>query len=160
MAPGIYTFLFVIGLIAMYNFSITLVSGLAAVVLFGWSAGYFTVTGVPYFIDSEIPSAVFLGLYLLVTDPSTSPRTPLGKAVFGLLYGVSVFALFAGLDVIGAPRFYDKLLAAPLLNLSVQQIDRLARTIQGTAWWGRMRPVWPPARLNLAIWPSGSRSSS
>ncbi|MEE8198711.1 MAG: hypothetical protein V3R48_03245 [Thermoplasmata archaeon] len=150
MAPRIYTFLFVIGLIAMYNFSITLVSGLAAVVLFGWSAGYFTVTGVPYFIDSEIPSAVFLGLYLLVTDPSTSPRTPLGKAVFGLLYGVSVFALFAGLDVIGAPRFYDKLLAVPLLNLSVQQIDRLARTIQGTAWWGRMRPVWPPARLNLA----------
>ena len=71
MAPSIYTFLFVIGLIAMYNFSITLVSGLAAVVLFGWSAGYFTVTGVPYFIDSEIPSAVFLGLYLLVTDPST-----------------------------------------------------------------------------------------
>ena len=43
MAPRIYTFLFVIGLIAMYNFSITLVSGLAAVVLFGWSAGYFTV---------------------------------------------------------------------------------------------------------------------
>ena len=45
------------------------------------------VTGVPYFVDSEIPSAVFLGLHLLVTDPSTSPRTPLGRAIFGVLYG-------------------------------------------------------------------------
>ena len=155
MAPRIYTWIFVIGLIAMYNFSITLVSGLAAIVLFGWSAAYFSATGVPYFIDSEIPSAVFLGLHLLVSDPSTSPRTPLGKAIFGLLYGVSVFTLFAGLDLIGAPRFYDKLLAVPLLNLSVQRIDQLARTIQGTAWWDRLRPAWSPARLNLthmAVW--------
>lgn len=150
MAPRIYTWIFVIGLIAMYNFSITLVSGLAAVVLFGWSAAYFSATGVPYFIDSEIPSAVFLGLHLLVSDPSTSPRTPLGKAIFGVLYGVSVFTLFAGLDLIGAPRFYDKLLAVPLLNLSIQRIDQLARTIQGTAWWSRLRPSWTPARLNLA----------
>ncbi len=150
MAPRIYTFLFVIGLIAMYKFSITLVSGLAAIVLFGWSAAYFTATGVPYFIDSEIPTAVFLGLHLLVTDPSTSPRTPLGKALFGILYGVSVFALYSGLDAFGAPRFYDKLLAVPFLNLSVQRIDRVAGAIQSTRWWSRIRPAWPPARLNLA----------
>jgi hypothetical protein len=150
MAPRIYLFLFLIGLVAMYNFSITLVSGLAAVVLFGWSASYFSATGVPYFIDSEIPTAVFLGLHLLVTDPSTSPRTPLGKALFGILYGMSVVALFAGLDLLDAPRFYDKLLAVPLLNLSVQRIDGLARRIQSTAWWTRMTPAWGPTRLNLA----------
>jgi hypothetical protein len=150
MAPRIYLFLFLIGLVAMYNFSITLVSGLAAAVLFGWSAAYFSATGVPYFIDSEVPSAVFLGLHLLVSDPSTSPRTPLGKALFGLLYGVSVVALFAGLDLLGEPRFYDKLLAVPILNLSVQRIDRLARRIQSTAWWSSVGLGWSPTRLNVA----------
>ena len=34
---------------------------------------------------------MFLGLHLLVTDPSTSPRTPLGRIVFGVLYGLGVF---------------------------------------------------------------------
>jgi hypothetical protein len=139
----------------MHNFSITLISGLASVVLFSWSAAYFAATGVPYFIDSEIPSAVFLGLHLLVTDPSTSPRTPLGKAIFGLLYGVSVAVLFTGLDALGVPRFYDKLLAVPLLNLSVQRIDALARSIQSTGWWPRPRAQWESKRLNLvhmALW--------
>ena len=130
LAPRIYLFLFLIGLVVMYAFSITLVAGSAAIVLFGSSALYSAVTGVPYFIDSEIPSAVFLGLHLLVTDPSTSPRSPLGKAVFGTLYGAGVFALYALLGALGLPTFYDKLLCVPLLNLSVQRIDRLAAAVQ------------------------------
>ncbi len=130
LAPRIYLFLFLIGLVVMYAFSITLVAGSAAIVLFGSSALYSAVTGVPYFIDSEIPSAVFLGLHLLVTDPSTSPRTPLGKALFGALYGAGVFALYALLGAAGLPTFYDKLLCVPLLNLGVQRIDRLAAAIR------------------------------
>lgn len=124
LAPHIYVFLFLIGLVVMYAFSITLVAGSAAAVLFGSSALYSAVTGVPYFIDSEIPSAVFLGLHLLVTDPSTSPKTPLGKSLFGVSYGLGVFGLYALLGAIGVPTFYDKLLCVPLLNLSVQRIDR------------------------------------
>lgn len=129
LAPRIYLFLFLIGLVVMYAFSITLVAGPAAIVLFGASALYSAVTGVPYFIDSEIPSAVFLGLHLLVTDPSTSPRTPIGKALFGALYGAGVFALYALLGAAGLPTFYDKLLCVPLLNLGVQRIDRLAAAV-------------------------------
>ena len=87
------------------------------------------VTGVPYFVDSEIPSAVFLGLHLLVTDPSTSPRTPLGRAIFGVLYGIGVFVLYALLGALGLPTFYDKLLCVPLLNLAVPAIDRMVRAI-------------------------------
>ena len=123
-APSIYLFLFLVGLVVMYFFSITLVAGSAALVLFGLSALYSAVTGVPYFIDSEIPAAVFLGLHLLVTDPSTSPRTPPGKLVFGALYGRGVFGLYSFLGAVGAPTFYDKLLCVPLLNLSVQRIDQ------------------------------------
>ena len=150
LAPYIYTFLFLIGLVAMYFFSITLVAGSAAIVLFGLSALYGAATGVPYFLDSEIPSAVFLGLHLLITDPSTSPRTPLGKSLFGGLYGVGVFALYALLGTLGAPTFYDKLLCVPLLNLSVQAIDGLVRTIRASPLWSRWRRDWAAARANLA----------
>ncbi len=155
LAPNIYLFLFAIGLVVMYFFSITLVAGSAAVVLFALSALYGALTGVPYFIDSEIPTAVFLGLHLLVTDPSTSPRTPLGKTVFGLLYGLGVFGLYALLGAVGVPTFYDKLLCVPLLNLSVQRIDRLVRSMHERPVFERWRVDGTSARANLthmAVW--------
>jgi len=155
LAPNIYLFLFLVGLVVMYFFSITLVAGTAAAVLFGLSALYSSLTGVPYFIDSEIPTAVFLGLHLLVTDPSTSPRTPLGKAVFGGLYGVGVFGLYALLGIVGAPTFYDKLLCVPLLNLSVQRIDRLVQSVQHSSFvarWGLDRPSGSANLAHMAAW--------
>jgi len=148
LAPNIYTFLFIIGLVVMYFFSITLVAGMAAITLFGLSAIYYSISGVPYFIDSEIPAAVFLGLHLLITDPSTSPRTPMGKSIFGILYGLGVFALYSLLGAVGVPTFYDKLLCVPLLNLSVIAIDRTVRSIKSEAlvnvwnfnWFNGLRP--------------------
>ncbi len=155
LAPGIYTFLFAVGLVVMYFFSITLVTGFAAGVLFAASALYASVAGVPYFIDSEIPAAVFLGLHLLITDPSTSPRSPTGKALFGVLYGVGVFSLYAVLGSVGAPTFYDKLLCVPLLNLSVRGIDGLVSKLRDSDVLAAARRGWEPARVNLAhmgIW--------
>ena len=155
LAPHIYLFLFLVGLVVMCFFSITLVAGSAAVVLFGLSALYAAATGVPYFLDSEIPTAVFLGLHLLVTDPSTSPRTQVGKTVFGMLYGFGVFGLYALLGAAGAPTFYDKLLCVPLLNLSVQRIDRVMRVVRESPVWSRWDRDWVPARANLvhlAVW--------
>ena len=149
-APNIYLFLFLTGLVVMYFFSITLVAGSAAIALFGLSALYSAVTGVPYFIDSEIPAAVFLGLHLLVTDPSTSPKTPIGKSVFGVLYGLGVFSLYSLLGALGAPTFYDKLLCVPLLNLSVQQIDRATHFLHGRSPVNQHVPRWTAARTNLA----------
>ena len=150
LAPQIYTYLFVVGLVVMYFFSITLVSGAAAAVLFGGSALYYAWTGVPYFVDSEIPAAVFLGLHLLITDPSTSPRTPPGKFLFGALYGVGVFGLYSILGVAGAPTFYDKLLCVPLLNLSVRGIDAFVRHLKEVPFWIYLRLEWALGRPNLA----------
>jgi hypothetical protein len=150
LAPHIYVFLFLVGLVVMYFFSVTLVAASAAAVLFGLSALYASLTGVPYFLDSEIPSAVFLGLHLLVTDPSTSPRTPLGRLVFGVLYGLGVFGLYSLLGAIGAPTFYDKLLCVPLLNLSVPAIDRAVRSLKPGVVLNRFALDGPLGRGNLA----------
>lgn len=150
LAPNIYTYLFLVGLVVMYFFSITLVAGMAAITLLGFSALYSASTGVPYFLDSEIPAAVFLGLHLLVTDPSTSPRTPLGKTLFGVLYGLGVFGLYTLLGALGAPTFYDKLLCVPLLNLSVIAIDNAVRSIKSEAITNVWRESWFGGRANLA----------
>ena len=149
LAPMIYLYLFLLGLIVMYFFSVTLVSGAAAIVLFGLSAFYTSLTGVPYFLDSEIPAAVFLGLHLLVTDPSTSPRSQAGKLVFGGLYGVGVFGLYTLLGAYGAPTFYDKLLAVPLLNLRVRGSDSLIPVIRRSRAIRLWRLDLAPLRLNL-----------
>ncbi|MEW6321604.1 MAG: hypothetical protein AB1635_11030 [Acidobacteriota bacterium] len=150
LGPRIYTVLFAIGLVVMYFFAITPVTAAAAATLFGASALYMAVTGVPFFIDSEIPSAVFLGLHLLVTDPSTSPRTPLGRAVFGVGYGAGVFGLYALLGAWGLPTFYDKLLCVPLLNLAVPAIDRAVRALGERPILTRLGLDPPLGRLNLA----------
>ncbi len=149
LAPNIYTFLFLIGLVVMYFFSITLLTGTAAMTLFALSALYSVIYGVPYFLDSEIPAAVFLGMHLLISDPSTSPRTPLGKTVFGALYGLGVFLLYTLLDAIGSPTFYDKLLCVPLLNLCVIAIDNLVRKIRFVALINMWKETWMPVKANI-----------
>ncbi len=150
LGPRVYVVLFMIGLVVMYFFAITPVTAGAAVTLVGSSLLYRAITGVPYFVDSDIPSAVFLGLHLLVTDPSTSPRTPFGRLLFGILYGLGVFALYAILGALGMPTFYDKLLCVPLLNLAAPAIDRLVRSIGQQPILHVLRLDGPLGRGNLA----------
>ena len=120
--------IFLIALPGQLAFGVAPMTLAATATLFGLGVAYRAATGTYFFVDSYIPAAVFLGMNLLFTDPSTSPRTELGRLVFGVLYGLSVAALYAGLEAAGAPTFYDKLLAVPLLNLAVQAIDRWARS--------------------------------
>lgn len=150
LGPRIYLVLFAIGLVVMYYFSTTPLTAAAAATLFAASAVYFAFTGVPYFVDSEIPTAVFLGLHLLVTDPSTSPRTPFGRVIFGVLYGLGVFALYALLGAAGLPTFYDKLLMVPLLNLMAPSIDRAVAVLGDRPILARLGLVGPLGRMNLA----------
>lgn len=127
--PYMYFLIFMTGLVVQYLFNVTLVTLATAITLMVVGAAYFQVTGTYFFVTSDIPIAVFLGLHLLVTDPVTSPKTSLGKILFGVLYALSVMLLFEVLEAFGAPTFFDKLLFVPLLNASIIMLDRLGRRI-------------------------------
>jgi hypothetical protein len=143
--PYFYLLLFLIGLPGQYLFGVTTMTMSAVVTAYLCSLAYFAATGAYLFFDSYIPAAVFLGMHLLFTDPSTSPRTELGRILFGVSYGLGVVILNELLDQAGAPTFYDKLLPVPILNLSVRAIDRAVRS----GWIRR----FDPARLGRSLAP-------
>ena len=132
-APNIYLFIFLIGLPGQFLFGVTTMTMSAVVTMYAFGLVYFALNGTYYFVDSYIPIAVFLGMHLLFTDPSTSPRSELGRVIFGAMYALTVVALYALLGRLGAPTFYDKLMAVPLMNLAIKGIDRFAES-RWTAW--------------------------
>ena len=62
-----------------------------------------------------------------------------------MLYATGVIALYVLLDRLGLPTFYDKLLPVPLLNLSIQAIDKAARS--------KALKRFDPAALGRALTP-------
>ena len=126
--PHMYGFLFLIALPGQFLFGVTTMTMSAVLTTYLFGLAYYASTGAYFFFDSYIPIAVFLGMHLLFTDPSTAPRTELGRMIFGALYGLSTIVLYALLGRAGLPTFYDKLLQVPLLNLLIQGIDRAVRS--------------------------------
>jgi len=126
--PHIYLMLFLIGMPGQLLFGVTTMTMSAVLTTYAFGLIYFATTGIYFFYDSYIPISVFLGMHLLFTDPSTAPRTELGRIIFGVLYGLSTVVLYQLLGSHGMPTFYDKLLQVPILNLSVKGIDRVARS--------------------------------
>jgi hypothetical protein len=125
--PHMFLMLFLIGLPGQFFFGVTSMTMSAVISTYLFGLAYFAITGTYFFFDSYIPIAVFLGMHLLFTDPSTSPRTELGRIAFGVLYGLSTVGLYQLLGSLGVPTFYDKLLQVPILNLSIRSIDSVAR---------------------------------
>jgi Flp pilus assembly protein TadD len=126
--PHIYLLIFLVSLPAQLLFGVASMTLAAVATTYVLGVLYYTATGTYFFLGGSIPIAVFLGMHLLFTDPSTSPRTELGRILFGVLYGASVVALSALLGRLGVPTFYDKLLPVPILNLMIRGIDRAARS--------------------------------
>jgi len=126
--PYIRLWIFLIALPGQYLFGVTTMTMSAVVTVMLFNLAYFGIFGTYFFVEAYVPAAVFLGMHLLFTDPSTSPRTELGRIMFGILYGLGVVTLFSILEHFGEPTFYDKLLAVPVMNLCIQGIDGLARS--------------------------------
>lgn len=141
--PHMYLLLFACALPGQILFGVASMTLSAVLTTYLFGLVYLGLNGTYYFLDCYIPVPVFLGMHLLFTDPSTAPRTELGRIMFGSLYGLSTVLLYQLLMSAGAPTFYDKLLQVPLMNLSVRAIDRAART--------RWLSVIDPARLGRAL---------
>jgi hypothetical protein len=126
--PHMYLFIFLIGLPAQYLFGVTTMTMSAVLTTYLFGLAYYAATGTYFFFDSYIPISVFFGMHLLFTDPSTAPRTELGRMIFGALYGLGNVIVYQLLQSAGAPEFYDKLLPVPILNVSIQLIDHVAQS--------------------------------
>ncbi len=136
--PGIFLVIFGLGLVVQHFFAVTLMTFAAALAMVVTNEVYAGLTGVYLFVSTNLPAAAFLGLMLLMTDPSTSPRTNVGRTIFGVGYGLGYIVAFELLNRLGAPDLYAKLYPVPLLNLTVQALDRFARA--GVV--GRLNTRW------------------
>lgn len=159
--PHVYLVLFFVALPAQYLFGVASMTLSAVLATYIFGLVYFAATGVYFFYDSYIPIAVFLGMQLLFTDPSTAPRTEVGRIIFGVLYGLSTVVLYALLTRLGVSPFYDKLLQVPVLNLSIQALDRIAdsKWLRGrvpgrNSWTAHARGMAPRQRnlAYMALW--------
>jgi hypothetical protein len=128
LPPHIYIFIFVVALPGQLIFRVTSMTLPAVLTTHLFSVAYLYLTGTYFFFDTNVPIAVFLGMHLLFTDPSTAPQTELGRIIFGVIYGLTVVGLYWLLGALGVPTFYDKLLQVPFMNLMVQRIDAVVRS--------------------------------
>ncbi len=131
--PHIYLLIFLASVPAQLLFGVASMTLSAVATTWLFILAHHALTGSHFFSPAAlgggaVPIAAFLGMHLLFNDPSTSPRTELGRIVFGVLYGLSVIVLFGVLESAGIPTHYDKLLAVPVLNLLIKAIDAAARS--------------------------------
>ncbi len=143
--PFIYVVIFLAALPGQILFGVASMTMAAVVTAYGASLAYFAASGTYLFFDSHIPVPVFLGMHLLFTDPSTSPRTEAGRLAFGIIYALGTAALYILFLRVGVPTFYDKLLPVPLMNLMVRGIDGLAAS--------RPLAALDPSRIARALTP-------
>ena len=128
LPPSFYEVVFLLGLVVQCLFATTLVTLGAATSLCLLFVGAAMILGRPIFLVS-IDLSVLLGITLLVTDPSTSPRSQVGKFLFGLIYGVGIFFTHIGLRYINQPGYFDKILMVPVVNLLTPMLDRAGAAI-------------------------------
>ncbi|MYI75110.1 MAG: tetratricopeptide repeat protein [Acidobacteria bacterium] len=131
--PHIYLLIFLASVPAQLLFGVASMTLSAVTTTWLFILAHYALTGSHFFSPAAlgggaVPIAAFLGMHLLFNDPSTSPRTELGRIIFGVLYGLSVIVLFGVLEQAGIPTHYDKLLAVPVLNLLIKGIDAAARS--------------------------------
>lgn len=153
--PHMYLMLFLVALPGQFFFGVASMTLAAVVTTYGFGLIYLQATGTYFFLDCYVPVSVFIGMLLLITDPSTAPRSELGRLVFGAVYGLCTIALYQILLSAGVPAFYDKLLQVPLMNLAVRGLDQAADTrlafINPERLGRRLTPKWRYAAY-ATIW--------
>jgi len=124
LPPNFFEVIFLLGLVVQFLFATTPIT-------FGSVLSNFSLFYIAKFIlggptgPSPIDLTVFLAMTLLITDPSTSPKTAKGKFLFGATYGFAIFWGSIGLRYFHQPEFFNKILFIPVLNLMVPLFDRV-----------------------------------
>lgn len=95
---------------------------------------------------------IALVVTLLVTDPATQPRTPLGRIVFGLTAGVLMRVCGELLQTHLSQDFWGKVggvalanLLVPWINLAVDRLPKVSHDL-----WGVLSKRWN--LLHIAVW--------
>ncbi len=138
LPPNMTEVVLIVALVVQLRLPIVLVSLSSFAAL--WSLHWFG------WIDILQPTwpAVFLALTLLATDPSTSPRTAVGRVLFGVLVGLGFGVTGELLIARGHSDFFAKVFPVVLANPLAHLLDRLAEALPGRLFV----PLAP--RLNLA----------
>ncbi len=153
LPPNLYEVLFLLGIVLQFFFPIVLITAGAALALSLLFFFFTSVLNLPL-IPTPIDAAVFIGITLLATDPRTSPRTNVGRLLYGLVYGAGILATYVILRYIGQPTYYDKILMLVVVNLLVPLFDRVGDRVHGwlnNKGWVPRFPYYDPY-LFMAAW--------
>ncbi len=149
--PYMYVALAALSLIVLSTHPVVLITLSSALTVWLLGGLYYAIAGTWLFVDTAIPIAVFLGMLLLVTDPSTTPKSDAGRLLTGVIYGLAVVGFYIWFRAIDVPAFYDKLLIVPVLNLMVPWMDRLAERWRLDRLW-EQHPQKRRMAVHLGVW--------
>jgi hypothetical protein len=120
--PTIFALIFVVGLMSQSVGRTVPVAAGALIGLCFLDAIGNLLFGVPIMNDWITPS-IFVGVTLLITDPATTPRNPIGQFVFGLMYAASIALADQLLCATHQWQYLSKIMGVCFLNCTVRWID-------------------------------------
>lgn len=144
--PNMQELVLFVGLVAMARIPLALIS-LSA---FFTSRLLSTISGESFYVPSVMWAPIFLGISLLVTDPATTPRKPLGQVLFGVTYMLLFSAIATALHARGLAEHWAKMLPIPAVNLLVPVFDRIADAVPKTQAVALLEPRYN--RFHVAAW--------
>ncbi|MBP48026.1 MAG: hypothetical protein CMH53_08825 [Myxococcales bacterium] len=124
LAPNMTELVLLLALVVQFRVPVVLVSASAVAGLFFVGL----VTGRISFSPFWAP--VTLVIVLLATDPATSPKTPLGRILYGFSVGVLMRACGSTLEHVFDHDFYGKVLGVLLANCFVPWFDMIGARVK------------------------------
>jgi len=135
LAPNMAEFIFLVSLIPLTIFRLLPVT-------IGCVIGMVYVTNT----TGALRPTLLLLMTLLATDPATTPKSELGRLLYGFVVGATYPLYSLLLRRLGQPDDFAKILAVPLPNLFAGELDALADRIRpvakrvAAAAWARLAP--------------------
>ncbi len=146
MPPNMLELVLFVGLVAMARIPLALIS-LSA---FATSRIMSKLSGDHIYVPTVMWAPIFLGITLLVTDPATTPKKPVGQVLFGVSYMLLFSVIATALRSRGLAEHWAKMLPIPLVNLLVPVFDRAADALPKTPVSALLEPRYN--RVHVAAW--------